>query len=164
MVRTIGLTGVAGAPHLRCRRAPSTTSVFRRAAADDERDPAAATRGYQRVLAAQPTHADAHTSLGRQLHRCGDLGGAEAHYRLAILSAPEVAALPWFNLGVLLEAQGRSAEAAEAYRAAVGADGDAAAVHDATGNLIALLHERGDQASLQEAIRVVSAQRRNRRG
>lgn len=163
-MRTIGLTGVAGAPHLRCRRAPTTAAVFRRAVADDERDPPAALRGYLRVLAAQPAHADAHACVGRLQHRAGDHAAAEAHYRLAILSAPEQAALPWFNLGVLLEDLGRRAEAADAYRAARLAAGDAAAARDATGNLVALLQDRGDQAALQEAIRLVSAQRRDRRG
>jgi tetratricopeptide (TPR) repeat protein len=150
--------------------------MLARAAAADRRagvvagggaDPALAEaiRCYRRVLMADPTHALAHLSLGRALHRQGDHVGAEGHYRLAALCGGSQAALPWFNLAVLLEDLGRRAEAVAHYQAArerALAAGDHALLDDATGNLVALLHAGADVWSQREAVRVLAESRKQR--
>jgi hypothetical protein len=99
------------------------------------------------------------------LPRQGDHVGAEGHYRLAALCGGSQAALPWFNLAVLLEDLGRRAEAVAHYQAArerALAAGDHALLDDATGNLVALLHAGADVWSQREAVRVLAESRKQR--
>jgi len=105
-------------------------------------DPAEARAAYEKAIALDPVHIDAHINLGRLLHEDGDLRGAEKQYRAALSVAPThpVAA---FNLGVALDDQGRLADAAEAYRGAIELDPDNP---DAHYNLAGILERQHDKA------------------
>lgn len=106
-------------------------------------DPAAAVAAYERTLALDPLHADAHLNLGRLRHEAGDPVAAERHYRAALAARPGDTTAA-FDLGVALEDQGRLADAADAYETAIAAD---PAHADAHYNL-ALVRERlGDRAA-----------------
>jgi tetratricopeptide (TPR) repeat protein len=141
------------------RRGVSAAVLFERAAALESVEPARAAAAYTRALGAAPALADAHCNLGRLLHEAGDVVAAELHYRLA-LCADRGAALFWFNLGVALEDQGRSAEAITAYREAIGCDAQLA---DAHYNLAGLLGRAGDLRSTREAFRHLHVYRALRR-
>jgi tetratricopeptide (TPR) repeat protein len=101
---------------------------------------------YERAVAADPTHADAHVNLGRLLHEEGAPAAAEAHYRAALEEDPdhETAA---FNLGVALEDLGRNADAVRAYKNAIALDPGNA---DAHFNLAGIYERRGQK---QDALR-----------
>jgi Flp pilus assembly protein TadD len=77
--------------------------------------PLEALAAYQRAVELDPWMADAHVNLGRLYHLTGERGRAEAHYRDAVRLAPEDP-VPHFDLGVLLEEQGRREEAVNAYQ------------------------------------------------
>lgn len=135
----------------------------------EERDPAGAMAAYRRALAGCPRFADAHNNLGRLFHQRGELPAAEHHYRQALAAEP--APLPWFNLGVVLEDQGRSDESIAAYREALVLDDSLGEAHL---NLARLLDRRGRHAAapgaaaaaaadLQAAVRHLSTYRRLRR-
>jgi tetratricopeptide (TPR) repeat protein len=111
---------------------------------------------YQRAIAADDGHADAHLNLGRLLHESGDLPGAERHYRHAIEAAPEEATAA-FNLGVVLEDLHRELQAIAAYERATSSDPD---FLDAYHNLVRLLEKRGDKAG---ALRVLKRLRERSR-
>jgi tetratricopeptide (TPR) repeat protein len=105
-------------------------------------DPAEARAAYEKAIALDPVHIDAHINLGRLLHEDGDLAGAETQYRAALVCDPAhpVAA---FNLGVALDDLGRLADAAEAYRRAIELDPDNP---DAHYNLAGILERQHDKA------------------
>lgn len=115
-------------------------------------EPDAAREAYQRALALDPAHADAHLNLGCLYHEAGKLPEAEAHYRAAASARPGDATAA-FDLGVVLEDQQRSAEAREAYQRALALAPDLA---DAHYNLARLFDAAGDRAS---AIRHLKAYR-----
>jgi len=115
---------------------------------------------YERALAGRPDFADAHNNLGRVVHELHDRGVhpaalplAESHYRLALCADPGVA-LYWFNLGVAVEDQGRTAEAIAAYERALSLEPHLA---DAHFNLARLLEVVGrssaDELVLRRAVR-----------
>ena len=106
---------------------------------------------YERALAADPHHSDAHVNLGRLLHEEGAPAAAEKHYRAALAADPdhETAA---FNLGVALEDLGRIAEAMVAYRRALVLDPDNA---DAHYNLAGIYERRGDKAAALRHLKAV---------
>lgn len=108
---------------------------------------------YERAIALDPDHSDAHVNLGRILHEQRAPQLAEEHYRKALECEPEhpIAA---FNLGVALEDLGRVADAMNAYRHALKLDPDNA---DAHYNLAGLLEKRGDKTG---AIRHLMAYRK----
>jgi tetratricopeptide (TPR) repeat protein len=97
-------------------------------AAEEGGDVAGATHAYERAIAGRPDLADAHNNLGRLHHDAANLPAAEAHYRLALCADRQVG-LYWFNLGVVLEDQGRSAEAIAAYEHALALDAYLADAH-----------------------------------
>jgi tetratricopeptide (TPR) repeat protein len=105
-------------------------------------DPAEARAAYEKAIALDPTHVDAHVNLGRLLHEDGATAAAETHYRAALAVDPDhpVAA---FNLGVALDDLGRLADAAAAYRRAIELDPDNP---DAHYNLAGVLERNGDKA------------------
>lgn len=107
---------------------------------------------YERAIALDPDHADAHVNLGRLLHEEGAPAAAEKHYRAALEldEAHETAA---FNLGVALEDQGRFDDAIRAYKRALTIDPDHA---DAHFNLAGIYERRGEKSA---AIRHLKAYR-----
>jgi tetratricopeptide (TPR) repeat protein len=149
-------------PRLGMRRGVAATAWYERGCALELGDPVAAIAAYERALAGCPDLADAHCNLGRLLHDDADLASAEGHYRLAICSEPGVA-LYWFNLGVVLEDQGRNAEAMAAYQQALACGhfsageraggGPETCIADAHWNLARLLESAGRAANDDEAIR-----------
>jgi tetratricopeptide (TPR) repeat protein len=144
-------------PRLGMRRGVAATAWYERGCALELGDPVAAIAAYERALAGCPGLADAHCNLGRLLHddqRLPDLASAEGHYRLAICSEPTVA-LYWFNLGVVLEDQGRNAEAMAAYQQALACSysGSETCIADAHWNLARLLESAGRAANDDEVIR-----------
>ncbi|HVK86696.1 MAG TPA: tetratricopeptide repeat protein [Kofleriaceae bacterium] len=138
------------------RRGTSATALYQEGCAREAADPAGAARWYERALAGRPDLADAHNNLGRVIHESdgqGALAVAEAHYRLAICSSPEVA-LYWFNLGVVVEDQGRTSEAIAAYEHALALDGGLADAHFNLARLLELVGRRGeDELALRRAMR-----------
>lgn len=105
-------------------------------------DPDEARAAYEKAVAIDSAHVDAHVNLGRLLHESGEPSAAAAHYRAALQAEPahSVAA---FNLGVALDDLGRLSEAADAYRRALDLD---PANPDAHYNLAGILERQGDKA------------------
>jgi Tfp pilus assembly protein PilF len=118
----------------------------------EEGDAEQARAAYERALALDPGHADAHVNLGCLEHEAGRLARAEHHYRAALALRPDDATAA-FDLGVVLEDLGRLDEARAAYERSLAADPGSA---DAHYNL-ARLHDRlGDTSA---AIRHLQAYR-----
>jgi len=105
-------------------------------------DPAEARAAYEKAIALDPSHVDAHVNLGRLLHDDGALEEAATHYRAA-LDADSEHPVAAFNLGVALDDLGHLSEAADAYRRALELDPDNA---DAHYNLAGILERTGDKA------------------
>jgi tetratricopeptide (TPR) repeat protein len=108
---------------------------------------------YQRALALDPKHADAHVNLGRILHEQGNAGAAEQHYRAAVDADPhhETAA---FNLGVALEDVDRIDDAMAAYALAIELDPNNA---DAHYNLAGIYERKGDKQTALQHLKVYRA-------
>jgi len=98
---------------------------------------------YERVVAIDPEHVDAHVNLGRILHEGGAPLAAEKHYRAALALEPDHA-VAVFNLGVALEDLGRMTDAIALYEKAIVLDPDNA---DAHYNLAGIYERRGDKAA-----------------
>jgi tetratricopeptide (TPR) repeat protein len=105
-------------------------------------DPVEARAAYEKAVALDPSHVDAHVNFGRLLHEEGAPAAAEKHYRAALAADPAhpVAA---FNLGVALDDLGRLSEAADAYRRAIELDPDNP---DAHYNLAGVMERQHDKA------------------
>lgn len=102
-----------------------------------------AQQAYERAIALDPNHADAHVNLGRLLHEQKAPAAAEKHYRAALKADPEHDTAA-FNLGVALEDRGKLREAAAAYERALVSDPNMADAHYNA----ALLYERaGNKAA-----------------
>jgi DNA-binding transcriptional MerR regulator len=118
----------------------------------EQADPEQARSAYERALALDPGHADAHVNLGCLEHEAGRLETAERHYRAALTLRPADATAA-FDLGVVLEDLGRLEQARAAYERSLASEPDSP---DAHYNL-ARLHDRlGDTAA---AIRHLQAYR-----
>ncbi|HKJ91540.1 MAG TPA: tetratricopeptide repeat protein [Longimicrobiales bacterium] len=111
--------------------------------------PDEARAAYERALALDPSHVDAHVNLGRLLHEEGRPDDAEAEYRraLALNAAYSTAA---FNLGTALEDLGRPVEAVQAYQQALASDPGLA---DAHFNLSRLYEQLGDRLAALRHLR-----------
>lgn len=98
---------------------------------------------YERAIATDPEHSDAHVNLGRMLHEEGAPAAAEPHYRAALEIDPtnETAA---YNLGVALEDLGRMNDAVRAYDRALTINPEHA---DAHFNLAGIYERRGEKAA-----------------
>jgi len=145
-------------PGSRCglRRGTSATSWYELGCRLEASEPERAIAAYERAVAGCPGLADAHNNLGRLLHDAGSpgcLGAAESSYRLALCADPGVA-LYWFNLGVVVEDQGRCAEAIAAYERAIELDASIADAHYNLARLLELTGRRtGDEPMLRRAVR-----------
>ena len=126
---------------------------FDRAIAQEDDDIDAAVHAYERAIAADPKHLEAHINFGRLLHEAGRLAQAERVYRAAMRNCVEDATV-LFNLGVLLEDMSRPGDAVIAYEAAVAADPQLADGH----YNLALLYEELQKP--RDAIRHMAQYRR----
>lgn len=106
----------------------------------EEADRRAARAAYESCLAGDCTHLEARINLGRLLHLEGLHGDAETLYR----GTNEADATLFFNLAVLMEDQGRDAEAMRFYREALIHD---PGMTDAHFNLSMLLERVGEAQS-----------------
>jgi tetratricopeptide (TPR) repeat protein len=83
---------------------------------------------YERAIAADRCHLDAHTNRALLLQDLGRHADAERAYRDAFEACADAAVL-WFNYALMLEDLGRHAEAARGYEAALRRDADFADAH-----------------------------------
>lgn len=147
-----------------CLRATSALDHYERGLALEAADqPEAAMAAYRRALAGRPDLADAANNLGRLHHDRNQLGDAESLYRLAICvgsgssgstgRSGEVA-LYWFNLGVVLEDTGRTAEAIGCYERAVDLDPSLADAHFNLSRQLEQVGRQGDdEVVMRRAVR-----------
>lgn len=126
---------------------------FDRAVSLEQNNVDAAIGAYEKAIAADPDHLDAHVNLGRLLHEAERYAHAERIYRDALKIAGGDS-LILFNLAVLYEDMDRKVDAVAAYETALRIAPDFA---DAHFNL-ALLFEQLEKP--QEAIRHMSQYRR----
>jgi tetratricopeptide (TPR) repeat protein len=111
---------------------PNDIGYFNMGAMYEKLDrPSEAADAYRKAIAINPISMDARVNLGILLMRADQPVEAEKLFREAIQSAPVFAGvrdvqplliLAYFNLGTVLEEQGRNREAAEAYREVVDLD------------------------------------------
>lgn len=95
---------------------------------EEQGQPGQALAAYERAVAADRCHLDAHTNRALLLQDLGRHAEAERAYRAAF-DACEHAAVLWFNYALMLEDLGRQGEAARAYEAALRRDADFADAH-----------------------------------
>ena len=120
--------------------------------------PVEARDAYERALALDESHAQAHVNLGRLLHEAGDPGAAAPHYAAALAARPDDGTAA-FNLGVALEDLGRIPEALNAYEKALKVDPDNA---DAHFNAAALAERLGEAATALRHLRTYRKLTKNR--
>ena len=140
-------------PRRGLKKGISAVTWYERGVTLEATDPEGAMAAYGRALAGRRDLADAHNNLGRLHHDRGELAVAESCYRLAVCCDGAVP-LYWFNLGVVLEDQGRHAEAIFAYEQSLALGPE---VHDAHFNAARLLEQlarkTGDDELLRQAVR-----------
>jgi DNA-binding transcriptional MerR regulator len=107
-------------------------------------DGARARHAYERALALDDAHADAHVNLGCLDHEAGRLAEAETHYRAALAARPGDATAR-FDLAVVLEDAGRDAEARALYAECLADDPECAEAHF---NLARLFERAGDDEAV----------------
>ena len=166
----------------RCKRAPSATYWFERGhAAEIEGNIAHARYCYHRAISQRPAYAEAHNQLGRIAHelanskavasantddtlraavdRYAQLSIAEAHYRLALCSAP-TESIYWFNLGLVLEQRGPWSQAIAAFETALRCDPSLQQAHLQLAELYQQRLRAGDGQAARLVIRHLSAARK----
>jgi Flp pilus assembly protein TadD len=89
----------------------------------------------EKALAIDPKHAKAHNNLALAAIDSGEFEVAEAHYRESLAIKPQPAI--YNDLGFVLERQGLTDEAAEAYRYALKLDPKSATAHYNLGSSLA---------------------------
>ncbi|MGE0549646.1 MAG: tetratricopeptide repeat protein [Kofleriaceae bacterium] len=134
-------------------RGTRATSWYELGCSLESTAPEAAIAAYERAIAGRPDLADAYNNLGRIHHERRTLAVAESCYRIALCIENGVA-LYWFNLGVVVEDQGRYAEALAAYAHALELDPAFENAHFNTARLLELEGRRsGDELAIRTAIR-----------
>lgn len=113
---------------------------FASALALEDSNAGEAIRAYRACVAQDPGHLEAYINGGRLLHQAGRLREAAEFYR----AAPQPNSTLLFNLGVVLEDQGRTSDALSAYQQALVLDPELA---DAHFNLARLYELAGNQAN-----------------
>lgn len=119
----------------------------------EDSNSAAALGLYRKIIAADPQHLESYINCGRLLHLARDWAGARRIYEQGIAACGACATL-YFNLGVLLEDQGRSDAAIAAYHHALKCEPDH---RDSHHNLARLYEATGH---VQNAIRHFNHYRR----
>jgi tetratricopeptide (TPR) repeat protein len=119
-------------------------------------EPDQAQKAYERVLALDADHADAHVNLGRLLHEQKAPAAAEKHYRAALEADPDHDTAA-FNLGVALEDLGRFTDAIDAYHRAIALDPGNA---DAHYNIAGIYERRGDKAAALRHLKACRASKK----
>ena len=113
-----------------------------------------AAAAYREILAIDPTHADAHNTLGAALDELGRPEGAEASCREALRLRPDYPEAH-NNLGNALCALGRPAEAEASYRDALRLRPDFPEAHGNLGNALSALGRPVEaEATFREALRL----------
>jgi tetratricopeptide (TPR) repeat protein len=139
------------------RSAPSADADverwFAEALALEDANGAAAQALYRKIIAADKQHLESYINCGRLLHLARDWPGARRLYEQGIAACGACATL-YFNLGVLLEDEGRSAAAIAAYNHALKCEPDH---RDSHHNLARLYEASGHE---QNAIRHFNHYRR----
>ena len=143
-------------PRKPLRRATPAVDWYERGLALEATDPDAAMAAYERSDHASGSdliRADAHNNLGRLHHDRGNHAVAESCYRIALCIRADVA-LYWFNLGVVVEDQGRLAEAIDAYERAIALDPTLADAHFNLARQYEMTaRHSGDELLLRRAVR-----------
>ena len=109
--------------------APQVAQIYAEATrAYDARDFGSAIPLYERVIALQPNHAEAHLNLGNAYADLNDTARAEAHMRRAIALSPDLVEAH-ASLGFLLTGRGQIALAIQACQRAIDLRPDFALAH-----------------------------------
>lgn len=150
------LTGEASSSPALPDQPATADDLFQLGCSLEDGAPDMARAAYERTLALEPNHVDAHVNLGRLLHETGEWAAAEEHYRAALaLRTDDVTGL--FNLGVLLEDRHRPEAALALYEKATelepahaDAHFNAARLHDLAGHYEATLRHLRDYRNLTD--------------
>lgn len=130
----------------RAKRAASAEDAsqwFERALLLEDEDPEAARAAYQRVLAADPDHADAWVNLGRLAHEADDASTAARCYNEA-LQRDETDPVTHYNLALACEDLDRTTQAVAHYRRALALNPRFADAHYNLGQLLGRLGDRAE--------------------
>jgi tetratricopeptide (TPR) repeat protein len=145
--------GVQTAGRLLCAGLVATLAWLSHAQSRNYRD---VTALYSATIAQNPACFLAHNNLGIEFERTGRAGEAEAQYRAAIASKPDLAEAH-YNLGHLcLRLPGRAEDAIAEFQEALRLKPDYPEAHDNLGNALSQLPGRLDDAiaQYQEALRL----------
>ena len=126
---------------------PQPDRLFDEAAYLENSDPQRAIELYRRCLELDGAQVEARINCARLLHEAGQFDLAEQLYRVEACSSDAQAL---FNLGVLLEDTGRTAQAIDSYLAAITVDPGFA---DAHYNLARLYEMQGNQPHMLRHLR-----------
>jgi len=123
--------------------ADDVAALFERAVELEDDDAEAARAAYERVLALDPTHADAWVNLGRMAHEADDARTAARCYHEALLRE-EADPVTHYNLALACEDLEHPAQAVAHYRRALALNPRFADAHYNLGQLLGRLGERAE--------------------